>query len=222
MMSPKLTLVSLDSTCGLTDAIRLCLFMGDVKYNDDRVSWDAFERMKEDLPFQEVPILKIDDEVLSTPGAIARFVARLVKFYPVEIAKDDMMSCACIDEIMEACVDLSRRIHMSMARRDQDDDERKRRACMREHLAKHVLPRWLNDIDQILERNEESGFAVGNCMTIADLFLYCMIQLLRHGDVDNVPKGLVERCENVHRHWKIMSKEPKIVEWTKNHPSKPM
>ena len=54
------------------------------------------------------------------------------------------------------------------------------RPTVRAELAASTLPRWLGHLDRLLRSNEGgAGFAVGRALTVADLALWYLLELLR-------------------------------------------
>ena len=68
---------------------------------------------------------------------------------------------------------------------------------MRKALAEETLPYWMACLDRLLVMNGNSGFIVGNSLTIADLKLYWIIDWLTMGILDGIPKNLIDGFKSV-------------------------
>lgn len=82
------------------DSIRMAFHYGGIPFTDERLSREEFSKIKETLPFGQVPILKVDDnKFLFQELAILRYVGQLVGLYPTdreEAVQVDIALC-CVD-----------------------------------------------------------------------------------------------------------------------------
>ena len=90
---------------------RLTLFIGDIEFEDYRLSLDEFSRVKEVgklddgtlIPFKQIPCLVVDGVSIAQTGGIARFCGKLAGLYP----KDDDLNGALIDQFIDLSTDIN-------------------------------------------------------------------------------------------------------------------
>lgn len=61
---------------GLGEVIRQLFYLGDVSFEDFRVSREEFKSLKSNLPSGQLPVLEIDGVMISQSASIGRFLAR--------------------------------------------------------------------------------------------------------------------------------------------------
>ena len=69
---------------------RISLFSGNIKFEDKRITREAFKRVKEEgvlddgtvIPFHQLPCLKVNNISIAQTGAISRFCGKLSNLYP--------------------------------------------------------------------------------------------------------------------------------------------
>ncbi|CAE7620368.1 CACNA1D [Symbiodinium sp. CCMP2592] len=81
----KPRLIYLDAKM-LAEPIRLALFVGDVDFEDKRVTHQEVQELnlKGQLPFGQVPVLELDGQVFAQTEALLRWAGREAKLYPEE------------------------------------------------------------------------------------------------------------------------------------------
>src|SRR5262245_30947436 len=99
------------------------------------------------MPFQAMPILEVDSQVIAQANTINRYLGKLTGLYP----KDDWQA-ALVDELMDAIED----IMMLMEDTIELEAEAKKKA--REELAAGPLLRFLQQIDARLKRGGGEWF----------------------------------------------------------------
>ncbi len=61
----KIKLTYFDMNGGRAEPARLALAMGGLDYEDDRISFEEFEKMRGSTPFNSVPTMEIDGRVIT-------------------------------------------------------------------------------------------------------------------------------------------------------------
>ena len=194
------------------EVTRLALFIGDVPFKDYRVEGKEIDNLKETgllpnnqiAPFKQLPVLDVDGKIIAQTGAIARFCGKLSGLYP----KNNDLEAAQIDQIIEAAQDINYLVTLSGR-----DKEKKRLALARKILATKHLPKWFQFLENLLKKNNESYFFVGNKISIADLAIWRLLGWLSSGLLDGVPTNILEPYEKINRLREEVYKHPKVNEW---------
>jgi glutathione S-transferase len=122
------------------------------------------------LPFGAVPVWEEPGGFrMAQSAAIANHLARrhgLRGASPAEEARCDEL-LGCVDDVR---LEL-RKAHTAPA---------EQRTAIRAELLSAVLPRWFGDLERHLKpRLDATGFAVGGSLTVADLALWYLIEMVR-------------------------------------------
>jgi len=179
---------------GRAAPIRDTFNIGRVEFKDDFIPPEQFRerRTAGEFPFGGLPVLDVEtatDSVSSAQSnAILRFAGRLTGLYPV----DDMLKALKVDEALDVGEDLNQLLAPSMIEPDQQ-----KKMAMRKELAEVTLPEWAAYIERLLVNNGNTGFIVGNELTVADLKLYWIIEWLTSGILDGIPTNLFDKSSNV-------------------------
>jgi len=193
------------------EVLRISLFIGDISFDDVRISREEFReviltgklRNEIEIPFNQLPVLEINGEIIGQTGAIARYCGKLSKLYP----EDDFLACK-VDQIIDATSDITGLISPTV--KEKDDNIKKK---MRERLATKLLPRWFNYLEKILEKNENSLWFVDNKMSIADIAMWRLLGWLKSGILDGIPKNICDKYHKLNNVHKQVHQHPKIQEW---------
>ena len=194
------------------EVTRLALFIGDVPFKDYRVEGKEIDNLKETgllpnnqiAPFKQLPVLDVDGKIIAQTGAIARFCGKLSGLYP----KNNDLEAAQIDQIIEAAQDINYLVTLSGR-----DKEKERLALARKILATKHLPKWFQFLENLLKKNNESYFFVGNKISIADLAIWRLLGWLSSGLLDGVPTNILEPYEKLNKLREEVYKHPKVNEW---------
>ena len=194
------------------EVTRLALFIGDVPFKDYRVEGKEIDNLKETgllpnnqiAPFKQLPVLDVDGKIIAQTGAIARFCGKLSGLYP----KDNDFKAAQIDQIIEAAQDINYLVTLSSR-----DKEKERLALARKILATKHLPKWFQFLENLLKKNNESYFFVGNKISIADLAIWRLLGWLSSGLLDGVPTNILEPYKKLNKLREEVYKHPKVNEW---------
>ncbi|HAN32306.1 MAG TPA: hypothetical protein DCQ06_11980 [Myxococcales bacterium] len=209
-MKTTLRLVYWDFPFWRAEVCRLALHLGGIEFEDVRPNRQQSQQMKRDheLPFGQLPVLYVGDEVIAQTGAIARYCGRLAGLYP----HDDPLKAARVDAVIDAATDITWLIRPSI----REPDPAKKLA-MRAQIVETSLPTWLGHLQRWLECHGDQGFVVGESLTIGDLALWRLVGWLRSGVLDGIPENIGEHLPLLmaHQH-KIGSIEP-IAAWMHEH-----
>ena len=167
---------------GLAQAVRNTFEFGGIKYEDERLTKEAFGERKANLPYGQLPILTVDNETqLAQSKAILRYASRLAKTYP-----RDPLNAAIIDQWTELHSEFMALlgIHMYPERHgllEAGYDKTKHRAFL---LETHI-PKYLKLLEAELGPEAEEDWLGGfDSITMADLAWHATLKWLQSGVFD--------------------------------------
>lgn len=203
---PKLKLTYFPRA-GRAEPIRLAFHIGGVAFEDERISPEELQVRKPSLPFNQLPVLEINGELLAQSLPILRYAGTLSGLYPVA----DPVMAFRIDELFGAIDEL----HNVWGPSFRETDEAKR-MVMRKELADITIPKFLSTMNARIGLWNES-YAVSSELTVADLALYGLVNGLRSGHMIGVPTTIVDPFEHIVRVVDRVLQHPKVVEWYETH-----
>ncbi|MBT3854528.1 MAG: hypothetical protein HOF63_02855, partial [Thiotrichales bacterium] len=77
-----------------------------------------------------------------------------------------------------------------------------------------ALPKYFGYLEEILEANN-SGWFVGDDMTIADIAVWSLLGWIAQGVLDDIPTDLPKSFERLTHLYNQISQKPKVQEWKK-------
>ena len=192
------------------EVARIPLFIGNIPFEDKRITSEEFSNIKEyghmkdgtKIPFSQLPVLVVNGEVIAQTGAIARICGKLSGFYP-----EDMVKAGKVDQVIDAATDINMLLRPSM--KEQDPIKKKE---MRIDLSNNDLPRYFSYLDNLLLENNSQWFE-GNTMTIADIAIWRILGWLTSGVIDDIPKNLTDKFDNLNNLYSLVNNDTKIKEW---------
>jgi glutathione S-transferase len=209
----KITFIYVDTPFWRAEVGRIALHIGNVDFEDTRISREEFLRSKDTgklydgtvIPFRQIPCLNVDGQSINQTGGISRFCGKLSGLYPNENAMD----AALIDQVIDMATDLT----VLLSPSGSETNEEKKRS-MREELAEGALVRKISFLEELLEGGEGDWF-VGKNITIADLAIWRLMGWLSSGMIDYLPTNLIAPFPNLKRVCSNVEKHPKVIEWIK-------
>ncbi len=179
---------------GRAGPIRDAFNIGGVVYEDVHVPPEEFGKRKAagEYPFGGLPVLDVQTTTghikVGQSNAILSFAGRLAGLYPA----DDPIRALRVDEILSLGEDINELLGPSLHEQDTT-----KKMAMRKILAEETLPRWIGYVEQLLIANGNTGFTVGNNLSVADLKLYWIIDWLTNGSLDGIPTTLLVKFKTV-------------------------
>ena len=214
----NVTLIYLDNPFWRIELARIPLFIGDISFNDKRITLEEFRSAKETgflkdgtkLPFHQIPCLVVDGVPIAQTAAIARFCGKLSGLYPAE----DSISCALIDQFIDFVTDLTNLVYIPSNSPLTEDEKIQHRRI----LAEGELKRKLDMLEDNISANQT--WIVGKEMTIADVAIWRGIGWLASDLVAGIPQPYFINYSKITKIFKNVDNHPKICEWVrKTYPS---
>jgi glutathione S-transferase len=197
---PKLILNYFDFDGSRGEVARLAMHVGGVAFEDRRIPRKEWPNLRDTAPFQSLPTLEVDGQVIAQSNTINRYVGKLAGLYP----KDDWQA-ALVDEVMDAVEDITTRIGTTFT---LEGDAKKK---AREALAEGSLLRFLQQLEARVKRGGGEWF-VEKRLTVADLKCYLWIRWLKSGALDHIPADIVDKnAPLLARHMERVKNHPKIA-----------
>lgn len=185
---------------GRAEPIRIAFHAAGIEFEDHRLSFAEFGKMRKSTRFNSLPVLEIDGAAVTQSNAMCHYVGKMAGLYP----EDDLQALYC-DEAMGAMEDL---MHYIVRTFGLEGDELKR---AREKLVDGWLSVYLRGLDELLTRGGGDYFADGR-MTMADLKVFVQTKSLIKGTLDHVSPDIVQKlAPTLVAHEKRIEKEPQVV-----------
>ena len=196
----KLKLTYFDFHGGRGEPARLIMALGDIPFEDERISFEEHFDTLKNRPFEAVPVLEVDGRVISQSNTINRYLGKMAGLYP-----QDALQAALCDEVMAAVEDAT---HMVVATFQMEDKEKK---TARESLVAGPITVYLKRFEQYLKDRGGEYFA-DNRLTIADLKIYSWVGSFTSGMLDYVPADIVNKTAPLLiEHYNRIHQHPKVV-----------
>ncbi|EQC33719.1 hypothetical protein SDRG_08822 [Saprolegnia diclina VS20] len=205
MAVPQTIKLTYFNLAGRAEIARLAFHIGDVAFEDERISRDAFAALKPSLPFGQLPILTVDGKAFAQSSAIARFAGARSGLYPT-----DPIAALQVDEILEHAKDIFDVLVPTL----REPDKAKRLAMRQELTERKVQPMCAALEARVASTKAPIGdFVLGHALSLADLELYLTRGLFTSGWFEGVPPTL---CDD-HAAWSriaaAVAKHPKVQSW---------
>ncbi len=189
---------------------RLPLFIANIDFEDFRPSDDEWDYAKENgkmkdgtkIPFSELPVLSINGESIAQTMAIARICGKLGGMYP-----EDIVEAGKVDQIVVAVENINALLSPSM----KESDPLKKKA-MRKELTSNELPTYFGYLQDILDANN-SGWFVGDRMTIADLAVWSLLGWIASGVIDDISAEVIRPFDGLVGLYNEINKNPRVRAW---------
>lgn len=203
MSETKYKLTYFDIPGGRAETTRLAFTLGGIDFEDRRVPFSEWPKVREEAPFNACPFLEFEDRIVGQSNAIARYVGRLVGLYP----EDPLQALLC-DELLDAVEEMWMRIGPTMMIKDPEELKK-----AREEMANGPYTRFLQQFEQRLERAGGEYFCDGR-LTLADLQVLTICRALCSGNFDHIPVDLVSKvAPGVASHMQRMLESPAVKEY---------
>ncbi|KAE8883173.1 hypothetical protein PF005_g22601 [Phytophthora fragariae] len=205
--APKLKLTYMPHP-GRGEPIRLAFFIGGVEFEDERISREELANRKPSLPFNQLPVLEVDGEVIAQSLAILRYAGTLSGLYPAT----DAVAAYRIDELFALLDDMFNFPLWGASFREKDAEKQ---LAMRAELASGMIAKTLGFLESRIIKNK-GPYAAGPTLTVADLAIYGVLLGFKKG-TPGIPTTIADSYTNLQRVFEQVKEHPKVVEWDTAH-----
>jgi glutathione S-transferase len=207
----KIKLIYLDIPFWRAEISRIALYLGNIEFEDVRVSRKDFFYIKDnglmkdgtEIPFNQLPCINIDGESYGQTGGIARFCGKLSGLYP----KNDLIKSIKIDQIIDLITDITVLIAPTL----RENDESKKR-IMREELFNDPLTKKFTLLERVLKKNN-NNCSVDNEMTIADIAIWRLMGWVN--SLEYFPNNMLSSYPFIDKVYNNINDNKKISDWVK-------
>eukprot|EP00051_Salpingoeca_urceolata_P027205 m.480421 g.480421 ORF g.480421 m.480421 type:complete len:201 (+) comp21833_c0_seq1:140-742(+) len=164
--------------------IRQAFKLANIEFEDKHVTgadWVAL-RDSNTLPFNSIPVLEVDGKTLSQSNAIMMFIGSKAGLVP-----EDAFQRAKAEEVLCAVEDFISAYIMTSVR----ESDKEKVKVMREAMADKHIPFLCERLSRLIEQNGDSGFFVGDSLTVADLKAAALFEMLSSGRFDHISKDCI-------------------------------
>ncbi|TMW59794.1 hypothetical protein Poli38472_004863 [Pythium oligandrum] len=186
------------------ESIRLAFYIGNVPFEDVRLSFQEFGALKETFPYGQLPVLEVDGEVIAQSEALLRYAGRLSGLYPV----NDPVAALKIDELLGSTDELKSKMIPSI--HEQDPDKKK---ALREELANAVIPRFLGFVDRRLTLLKKHAVFQRDALFIHELLINSFVSWMKSGVLDHIPVTVCDGYTAVEELVTKVTNHPKVNEF---------
>lgn len=206
MVSYKLTYFNVR---GLGEISRYIFAAAAQEYEDNRIEFEDWPKLKANTTFGQLPLLEINDNgkitTLAQSNTIARYLAR--KF---NLAGKDEIQRAKAEMILDHFSDLQTQFRLAFFESDEQEKEKKIKV-----FSEEKIPEFLAPVEKILKEQGTTHLA-GNNPTIADLHLAVILdrfEIYLGSTLDKFPlvKALNDKIKNHSRIVAHKAKRPVTI-----------
>jgi len=84
MMMTRYKLTYFDFAGGRGEPIRIALHAAGIPFEDIRLSFAEFSKMRQDTPFNALPVFEIDGVAVTQSNALCRYIGKMAGLYPAD------------------------------------------------------------------------------------------------------------------------------------------
>ena len=188
--NPKLTLVYFPFS-GRAESIRLTAAAGGLPFTNKAMAFPDFKeaQTKGTLPLGQLPVLEIEStdqegkthtSTVTQTSAILRYFGKKAGLYPtdeMEAIKVDEYICILDDLIQPLVMSIMGAVKALVSDTEWTSEEK---IGLRQKWLESTMPKYLGKVEEDLKKSE-SGWLVGDSVSIADLRLFTELTWIESG-----------------------------------------
>ncbi|XP_072391076.1 glutathione S-transferase-like isoform X1 [Diabrotica undecimpunctata] len=187
---------------GKAEPIRLLLSYGEIPFEDKRVEFGEWPKIKPTTPLGQVPVLEVDGKAIPQSTAICRYLASILKLDGKD-AKENL----ALDVALETLFDLQK---LGTEIKYENDAAKKNEKVEK---LKQVLPVYFGKLDEYAKKH--NGYVAYDRISWADILFVCVYEVL----VNAVGKEAVAAYPSLQQVKKNVLAAKGINKWIKNRPA---
>ena len=193
---------------GRAEPIRLALFVGGVEFTDVRVSGPEFAGLKQSgkFPLAQLPCLEVDGKMYCQSKSLLRLAGKLSK--EIELYPRNALKAAIVDQLVDTVDDLVESLQDTYGIKDLQE-----RIKARQELCSGKMKTKAEGVEKLFTMYSQGAFVLGSDISIADLFLFQMVQYFQQGILDGVPTDYFDQYNRIMDLYESVKQHPKVVEW---------
>ncbi|PLW19503.1 hypothetical protein PCANC_08737 [Puccinia coronata f. sp. avenae] len=206
MPSYKLTYFGFQG--GRGDSIRLALHHGGIPFTDERITHEQLGKIKDSLPFGQVPVLTINDKtVVPQEGAILRYIGRLTGAYP-----DDKDKALNQDVLLGFGDDLYAVVPLFFQDHPGKD-------VVKKTTIEERIPKLFDCLEKHLA-SRGTTYCDGNDLSVADFKLFAALTLFKTGMLQGLSTDIIDNYPHIAKLYQAIEKHEKVSSWLQKNKAK--
>ncbi|KAH6560106.1 hypothetical protein BASA50_010795 [Batrachochytrium salamandrivorans] len=214
-ITPKLKLTHFDVRAR-AEATRITLHVGGIPFEDERIPFvnehdlgETWKAVKHSTPFDQIPVMTVNGTTqIAQSNAILRYAGIVSGMYPA----DDALKAALVDQMVMHVDDMTTTVIHTIFEADAH-----KKMMMRKAIADEKFPAMFTCMDKVIGMHSGGKWAVGDCMTIADISVYVLVVMIKSGLWDNIPVNAADKFARVNCVYEAVRTHPKVAEWEVAH-----
>jgi len=173
---------------GRAEIAKLCLAIAGIPFKEDAFDFSGWKQRKAETQWGSCPYATLTDgTVIGQSRAMTRYFAKQAGLYP---------TCAVVAAKVDSVYDFMEDILTGVSKLNKEDDHAARKGDWAEN---GITRQRFMKLDQYIAAEGKDGFAIGNCLSLADLCVFVCATNITSGFFDHYPKfeTAFESMENV-------------------------
>ena len=192
---------------GRVEVSRLIFTAAGEKFEDIRISEQEWPEKKLTMPLKQIPVLEVDGVMLPQSMSIARFLAR-----QFNLAGKDNLEQAKVEAVADSATDLLNKFGPIY----WYEEEPKKSESYKKFFAEE-LPKHFENLQTLANAYGEGGsFFVGNKLTLADLYVYDVLE-----NILEVDANVLDKYSWLKKNRQEVANQPNIAAYLKDRPKTP-
>nr|AIT99303.1 glutathione S-transferase sigma 2 [Brachionus koreanus] len=184
---------------GRAELLRLIFAVSNTPFTDQRIKFKDWKNEKKNAPLEQLPYLEVDDnQILVQSMAIARYLAT-----EMNLTGTDTYEQVKVDLVLDLCKEFTDCFSIYVVPEMLYPTDEKEEII--QHFIDTLALRYLKNIEILIENFGQNNYAVGDQLTVADLFIHDLVtnmMKLKSAILENYPKlkkhrSQVEENENL-------------------------
>ncbi|XP_072391080.1 glutathione S-transferase-like [Diabrotica undecimpunctata] len=184
------------------EPIRMILSYGEIPFEDKRIQFGDWPKLKPTTPLGQLPVLEVDGKPIPHTIAICRYLASIVKLDGKD-AKENVV----LDIAVETLLDLQK---LGFELMFENDAAKKKEKVEK---LKQVLPVYFGKLEEYAKKH--NGYIAFERISWADILFVCVYELL----ANVAGKESVASYPSLQQVKKNVLAAKGIIKWIKNRPA---